>query len=148
MQDTVLFNNTLLYNLHYGDLRRPLQDVYDAAASADLHAAVQRMPRGYETQVGERGLKLSGGEKQRVALARAILKGAPVILFDEATSSLDSLTEQNVLTSLNRHASPHIHMHMACLLAPDILVLYSHSSRTDYGSCTTYSVTHLSRQVH
>lgn len=104
LQDTVLFNNTLQYNLHYGDLRRPLSDVVEAAKMADLHAAVQRMPQGYETQVGERGLKLSGGEKQRVALARAILKDAPVILFDEATSSLDSLTEQNVLSSLNRHA--------------------------------------------
>lgn len=100
----MLFNNTLLYNLHYGDQRRPLRDVYEAAESADLHQAVHRMPQGYETQVGERGLKLSGGEKQRVALARAILKDAPVILFDEATSSLDSLTEQNVLASLNRHA--------------------------------------------
>jgi ABC-type transport system involved in Fe-S cluster assembly fused permease/ATPase subunit len=68
--------------------------VYDVARIADLHDAILRMPRGYETIVGERGLKISGGEKQRVAIARAILKNAPVIVYDEATSSLDAITEE------------------------------------------------------
>lgn len=68
--------------------------MYDAAKLAELHEQVSRWPKGYDTQVGERGLKLSGGEKQRVAIARAILKDSPILIFDEATSSLDSITEQ------------------------------------------------------
>ncbi|XP_063532142.1 iron-sulfur clusters transporter ABCB7, mitochondrial isoform X1 [Cydia strobilella] len=92
-QDCVLFHDTILHNLHYGDLSRPVEEVYKASQMAELHESVKTWPKGYETQVGERGLKLSGGEKQRVAIARAILKDSPIIVFDEATSSLDSLTE-------------------------------------------------------
>ena len=103
-QDTVLFNNTIEYNLHYAGFDRPIQDVYNASTMAELHETIQRWPAGYLTQVGERGLKLSGGEKQRVAIARAILKGSPILVFDEATSSLDSITEQKIMTALNRAA--------------------------------------------
>ncbi|KAM8752809.1 iron-sulfur clusters transporter ABCB7, mitochondrial isoform 2-T2 [Rhynchonycteris naso] len=99
-QDAVLFHNTIYYNLLYGNINASPDDVYAVAKLAGLHDAILRMPCGYDTQVGERGLKLSGGEKQRVAIARAILKDPPVILYDEATSSLDSITEETILGAM------------------------------------------------
>ncbi|XP_077297885.1 ATP binding cassette subfamily B member 7 isoform X2 [Arctopsyche grandis] len=101
-QDSVLFHDTIYHNLSYGDLSKSREEVYEAAKMAELHDAILKWPHGYETRVGERGLKLSGGEKQRVAIARAILKNSPVLIFDEATSSLDSLTEHNILQALQR----------------------------------------------
>lgn len=92
-QDSVLFHESIFYNLHYGNLSKSENDVYEAAKMANLHDAIKKWPMGYNTPVGERGLKLSGGEKQRVAIARAILKDSPILIFDEATSSLDSITE-------------------------------------------------------
>ncbi|KAI2600063.1 ATP binding cassette subfamily B member 7 [Homo sapiens] len=99
-QDAVLFHNTIYYNLLYGNISASPEEVYAVAKLAGLHDAILRMPHGYDTQVGERGLKLSGGEKQRVAIARAILKDPPVILYDEATSSLDSITEETILGAM------------------------------------------------
>ncbi|XP_032330569.1 ATP-binding cassette sub-family B member 7, mitochondrial [Camelus ferus] len=99
-QDAVLFHNTIYYNLLYGNINASPEEVYAVARLAGLHDAILRMPYGYNTQVGERGLKLSGGEKQRVAIARAILKDPPVILYDEATSSLDSITEETILGAM------------------------------------------------
>lgn len=96
----MLFNDTIAYNIEYGKLGAGQAEVEEAARIADLHHVVQRLPNQYETQVGERGLKLSGGEKQRVAIARAILKGSPIVLYDEATSSLDSITESHILSSM------------------------------------------------
>ncbi|GFV51853.1 ATP-binding cassette sub-family B member 7, mitochondrial [Trichonephila clavipes] len=101
-QDAVLFHNSIFYNLHYGDFSKTENDVYDAAKMAELHDSIQKWPYNYETQVGERGLKLSGGEKQRVAIARAILKNSPILVFDEATSALDSITEEKILAALQR----------------------------------------------
>ncbi|XP_023712127.2 ATP-binding cassette sub-family B member 7, mitochondrial isoform X2 [Cryptotermes secundus] len=101
-QDSVLFHDTIFYNLHYGNLLKSVEDVYAATKMAELHDSIQQWPQGYQTPVGERGLKLSGGEKQRVAIARAILKGSPILVFDEATSSLDSITEHNILGALRR----------------------------------------------
>ncbi|XP_063490763.1 iron-sulfur clusters transporter ABCB7, mitochondrial isoform X16 [Symphalangus syndactylus] len=99
-QDAVLFHNTIYYNLLYGNISASPEEVYAVAKLAGLHDAILRMPHGYNTQVGERGLKLSGGEKQRVAIARAILKDPPLILYDEATSSLDSITEETILGAM------------------------------------------------
>lgn len=99
-QDPVLFHDTILYNIAYGDKTKSHEQAIEASRLADLHDSIVRWPKGYETQVGERGLKLSGGEKQRVAIARAILKNTPILVFDEATSSLDSITENNILSSL------------------------------------------------
>ncbi|BFN12478.1 ABC transporter ATP-binding protein/permease [Marinobacter sp. RI1] len=99
-QDTVLFNDTLYRNLAYGRPEATEEEVYRAARMAHLEDFIHSLPEGYETKVGERGLKLSGGEKQRVAIARVILKNPPILILDEATSSLDSLSEQAILGAL------------------------------------------------
>ncbi|KAI2474287.1 ATP binding cassette (ABC) transporter subfamily B member [Diabrotica virgifera virgifera] len=99
-QDSVLFHDTIRHNLHYGDLQATEEEIMNAAKLAEIHSSIVTWPQGYNTQVGERGLKLSGGEKQRVAIARAILKNSPILVFDEATSSLDSITEHNILMAL------------------------------------------------
>ena len=100
-QDTVLFNDTIYYNIAYGNPAASPAEVEDAARMARVHDFVMGLPDGYQTAVGERGLKLSGGEKQRVAIARTILKGPSILLFDEATSALDSRTEREIQDSLN-----------------------------------------------
>jgi len=101
-QDTVLFNNNIRYNIQYGRIGASNSEVEEAASSADMHSRILTFPKGYETVVGERGLKLSGGEKQRVAIARTLLKNPPLVLLDEATSALDTQTERNIQASLNR----------------------------------------------
>ena len=101
-QDTVLFNDSLLHNIRYANVDASMEEIIGAAKIADIHAFISSLPQGYETVVGERGLKLSGGEKQRIAIARVILKNPRIMVFDEATSSLDSRSEQNILKSLRR----------------------------------------------
>ncbi|MDP6705470.1 MAG: ABC transporter ATP-binding protein/permease [Alphaproteobacteria bacterium] len=100
-QDTVLFNDTIRYNIRYGRPDADEAEVVEAARMARIHDFVESLPEGYEAMVGERGLKLSGGEKQRVAIARTILKQPEILVFDEATSALDSETEKEIQTSLN-----------------------------------------------
>jgi ATP-binding cassette subfamily B protein len=101
-QDTVLFNDTIRYNIRYGRWGASDAEVEQAAQLAQIDAFIRISPKGYETQVGERGLKLSGGEKQRVAIARTVLKAPPILVLDEATSSLDTETERLVQEALDR----------------------------------------------
>ncbi len=103
-QDTVLFNDTIYYNINYGRPAAGRDEVIAAARAAQLHDFIESLPQGYDTRVGERGLKLSGGEKQRVAIARALLKNPPVLIFDEATSALDSATERAIQEQLEQAA--------------------------------------------
>lgn len=103
-QDTVLFNDTIFYNILYGRPDATREDVEAAAKAAHIHERILGFPDGYETQVGERGLKLSGGEKQRVAIARALLKNPAILIFDEATSALDSKSEKAIQAELDRIA--------------------------------------------
>ncbi|XP_060533810.1 ATP-binding cassette sub-family B member 6 [Cylas formicarius] len=101
-QDTVLFNNTIKYNIRYGRLNADDAEILEAAKGAEIHDKIMMFPQQYDTQVGERGLRLSGGEKQRVAIARTLLKAPTIILLDEATSALDTQTERNIQDSLNK----------------------------------------------
>jgi ATP-binding cassette subfamily B protein len=103
-QDTVLFNDTILYNIRYGRLDASDEEVHAAARMARIDDFIDKLPNGYATMVGERGLKLSGGEKQRVAIARTMLKGPPILLLDEATSALDSHTEKEIQDALDQVA--------------------------------------------
>ncbi|MBU9578328.1 ABC transporter ATP-binding protein/permease [Ralstonia mannitolilytica] len=106
-QDTVLFNDSIYYNIAYGRPDATREEVIEAARAAQIHHFVESLPEGYDTQVGERGLKLSGGEKQRVAIARTLLKRPPILVFDEATSALDSRTEHAIQDELMRLAQNH-----------------------------------------
>ena len=101
-QDTVLFNDTIRYNIRYGRPDASDAEVEAAAKMAQIHKFVMSLPLGYDSLVGERGLKLSGGEKQRVSIARTILKGPPILVLDEATSALDSFTEQEIQAALRK----------------------------------------------
>jgi ATP-binding cassette subfamily B protein len=127
-QDTVLFNDTIRYNIHYGRPEAGNGEVVEAARAAHIHDFIATLPDGYETRVGERGLKLSGGEKQRVAIARAILKNPRILIFDEATSALDSRSEKAIQAELDRIARGHTTLAIAHRLstimdADQILVL-------------------------
>jgi len=101
-QDTVLFNDTIRYNIRYGRPDATDEEVVAAARMAQIHDFVMSLPKGYDALVGERGLKLSGGEKQRVSIARTILKGPPILILDEATSALDSFTEHQIQEALRK----------------------------------------------
>jgi len=106
-QDTVLFNESILYNIEYAKPGASKEEVVHAAKLANIHDFISKLPDGYDTAVGERGLKLSGGEKQRLAIARVILKESPILIFDEATSSLDSKSEKVILEALSTVAQTH-----------------------------------------
>jgi ATP-binding cassette subfamily B protein len=127
-QDTVLFNDTIRYNIRYGRWSATDAEVEEAARLAQIDAFIRMAPKGYETEVGERGLKLSGGEKQRVAIARTILKAPPILLLDEATSALDSHTEkeiQDALESVSRNRTTLVIAHRLSTIvgADEIIVL-------------------------
>lgn len=127
-QDTVLFNDTIAYNIRYGRIDASDEEVQQAAERAQIGDFIARLPEGFDTQVGERGLKLSGGEKQRVAIARTLLKAPPILVLDEATSALDTQTEQEIkaaldLVSKNRTTVVIAHRLSTVIDADEIIVL-------------------------
>ena len=127
-QDTVLFNDTIYYNIRYGRPTASHDEIIAAARAAHIHEFIAGLPQGYDTRVGERGLKLSGGEKQRVAIARALLKNPPILIFDEATSALDSRTEKAIqgemeLAAVGRTTLVIAHRLSTVMNADEILVL-------------------------
>jgi len=137
-QDTVLFNDTIYYNIQYGRPDATREEVIASAQSAHIHNFIQSLPEGYEARVGERGLKLSGGEKQRVAIARAILKNPRILIFDEATSALDSKSEKSIQAELNRVARGHttlvIAHRLSTVMDADQILVMDHGHIVERGT--------------
>ena len=137
-QDTVLFNDTIGYNIAYGNPSATIEEVQEAARAAQIDGFIKRLPEGYETQVGERGLKLSGGEKQRVAIARTLLKKPAMLIFDEATSALDSKTErafQEELLSLAKNRTTLIIAHrLSTIVHADQILVMDHGQIVERGT--------------
>jgi ATP-binding cassette subfamily B protein len=137
-QDTVLFNDTIRYNIRYGRWEASDAEVEEAARYAQIDSFIRLSPKGYETEVGERGLKLSGGEKQRVAIARTILKGPPILLLDEATSALDSHTEKDIQDALDRVSKNRttlvIAHRLSTIVAADEILVLDHGVIVERGT--------------
>jgi ABC-type transport system involved in Fe-S cluster assembly fused permease/ATPase subunit len=137
-QDTVLFNDTIRYNIRYGRWEASNEEVEEAARLAQIDGFIRMSPKGYETEVGERGLKLSGGEKQRVAIARTILKGPPILLLDEATSALDSHTEKEIQDALDRVSKNRttlvIAHRLSTIIRADEILVLDHGSIVERGT--------------
>ncbi|HEY0913484.1 MAG TPA: ATP-binding cassette domain-containing protein, partial [Solimonas sp.] len=137
-QDTVLFNDTLRYNLAYGRPGATQEEIERVVRLAHLEGFIAQLPEGYDTRVGERGLKLSGGEKQRVAIARALLKNPAILVFDEATSSLDSGSEQAILSAIREVAAQRTALVIAHRLSTitdaDQILLLDHGRIAERGS--------------
>jgi ATP-binding cassette, subfamily B, heavy metal transporter len=145
-QDTVLFNDTLLYNIAYAKPNATIEEIRHAANLAYIDDFIQKLPQGYDTIVGERGLKLSGGEKQRVAIARVILKNPHVLLFDEATSALDSHAEQVIQNALHKVAANHttlvIAHRLSTIVDADEILVMEHGRIVERGKHTQLLATH------
>ncbi len=137
-QDTVLFNDTLFNNVQYGCPTANKEEVLKAIELAHLSEFIGSLPDGLETVVGERGLKLSGGEKQRVAIARTILKNPQILVFDEATSSLDSHSEQAILTAINEVAKSRTSLviahRLSTIIDSDNIIVMSHGEIIEQGN--------------
>jgi ATP-binding cassette subfamily B protein len=137
-QDTVLFNTTLFENVRYGRVAASDRDVEEAIRLAHLDDFIGQLPLGAQTLVGERGLKLSGGEKQRVAIARAILKRPPIMIFDEATSSLDSRSERSILNAIGEiavnYTSLVIAHRLSTIVDADSIIVLDHGRVVEQGS--------------
>lgn len=136
-QDTVLFNDTIYYNIAYGRPGATREEVVEAARSAHILEFIERLPDGWQTEVGERGLKLSGGEKQRVAIARTILKNPPILVFDEATSALDSKTEKSIqaeLAAIAEHRTTLVIAHrLSTIVDADQILVMDHGRVVEQG---------------
>ena len=137
-QDTVLFNDTIEYNIRYGKPEASEREVRDAARLAQVHDFIMAMPHGYDALVGERGLKLSGGEKQRVAIARTILKSPPILMLDEATSALDNHTEKDIQDALERVARNRttlvIAHRLSTVVHADNIIVLEHGAIVEQGT--------------
>jgi ATP-binding cassette subfamily B protein len=137
-QDTVLFNDTIAYNIAYGSPGANIDQIREAARAAQMSQFIEHLPDGYETQVGERGLKLSGGEKQRVAIARTLLKKPAMLIFDEATSALDSKTErafQEELFNLARNRTTLVIAHrLSTVVHADQILVMDQGSIIERGT--------------
>ncbi len=137
-QDTVLFNDTIYYNIAYAKPNATREEVIRAATMAHIHTFIESIPQGYETLVGERGLKLSGGEKQRIAIARTILKNPRILIFDEATSALDSHSEQAILSALAEVAANHttlvIAHRLSTIVDADQILVMEHGHVVERGT--------------
>ncbi|TMH97644.1 MAG: ABC transporter ATP-binding protein/permease, partial [Betaproteobacteria bacterium] len=137
-QDTVLFNDSILYNIRYGRPEASDAEVIEAARAAHIHDFIESLPRRYETMVGERGLKLSGGEKQRVAIARALLKNPRILIFDEATSALDSRAEKAIQAELERISQGRttlvIAHRLSTVMDADQILVLSHGRVSERGT--------------
>ena len=137
-QDTVLFNHSIEHNIRYAKLDATDEEIHQAAKHANIHDFIVSLPQGYDTVVGERGLKLSGGEKQRIAIARVILKNPRILVFDEATSSLDSHSEQLILESLKQVAEKHttlvIAHRLSTIIDADNIIVLDRGAVVEEGS--------------
>ena len=137
-QDTVLFNDTIYYNIAYGNTEASYDKVIEAARAAKIHEFISNLPDGYDTTVGERGLKLSGGEKQRVGIARTLLKNPPILLLDEATSSLDTETENSIQDSLNKMLEDRtvitIAHRLSTIVKSDLIVVLENGEIVEQGT--------------
>ncbi|WP_434778283.1 ABCB family ABC transporter ATP-binding protein/permease [Neisseria sp. Ec49-e6-T10] len=140
-QDTVLFNDTIAYNIAYGHPKATDQEIIAAAKAASIHQFIESLPEGYQTQVGERGLKLSGGEKQRVAIARTLLKNPPILILDEATSALDTRTERAIQEELLQIAKSRttliIAHRLSTIVDADNIIVMEHGQVIESGNHKT-----------
>ncbi|MGH8174034.1 MAG: ABCB family ABC transporter ATP-binding protein/permease, partial [Rhodanobacteraceae bacterium] len=137
-QDTVLFNDSIYYNIAYGNPEASRDEIIAAAKAAHIHAFIESLPQGYDTQVGERGLKLSGGEKQRVAIARTVLKNPAILVFDEATSALDTRTEKIIqaeLAEIARDRTTLVIAHrLSTIVGADQILVLEHGRIVERGT--------------
>jgi ATP-binding cassette subfamily B protein len=140
-QDTVLFNDTIFYNIAYGRPGSTREEVEHAARVAHIADFIERLPLKWETSVGERGLKLSGGEKQRVSIARTLLKNPPILVFDEATSALDSRTEKSIqaeLAEISRDRTTLVIAHrLSTIVDADEILVLDHGRIVERGNFFT-----------
>jgi len=144
-QDTVLFNDSIYYNIAYAKPNAEREEIFEAARHAHIHEFIKSLPDGYETTVGERGLKLSGGEKQRVAIARTILKNPRILIFDEATSALDSKSERAIQTALTEVAANHttlvIAHRLSTIISSNQILVMEHGRIVERGTHQTLLAT-------
>ena len=145
-QDTVLFNDTIRYNIAYGRAGATPAEIEDAAKAAQIHEKVLNFPDGYNTKVGERGLRLSGGEKQRIAIARTLLKNPKIVILDEATSALDTETERNIQQALNdmsaNRTSLVVAHRLSTIIHADVILVFKNVRNSKLSSVTDRARNH------